>query len=204
MRRYNQNEIDKLANILKNDGVISFPTDTVYGICARINSKKAYDKLVDIKKRPANKSFPVLCLDEKQIKSIAIVNSEAEKLIHAFMPGPITLVLNKKPEVFSYINNAGTRVSNEIAVRIVPLKVLKELIQKTGSPIFLTSANVSGKETCNSLTDIENVFPNLDGMLEGEVSYGQASTIVDCTSDEIKIQRPGPISAEKIMEVLKK
>ncbi len=204
MRRYNQNEIDKLANILKNDGVISVPTDTVYGICARINSKKAYDKLVDIKKRPANKSFPVLCLDEKQIKSIAIVNSEAEKLIHAFMPGPITLVLNKKPEVFSYINNAGTRVSNEIAVRIVPLKVLKELIQKTGSPIFLTSANVSGKETCNSLTDIENVFPNLDGMLEGEVSYGQASTIVDCTSDEIKIQRPGPISAEKIMEVLKK
>ena len=204
MRRYNQSEIDELANILKKDGIISVPTDTVYGICARINSKKAYDKLVDIKKRPDNKSFPVLCLDEEQIKSIAIVNSNAEKLIRTFMPGPITLVLNKKPEVFSYINNAGTRISDELAVRIVPLKFLEELIEKTGSPIFLTSANISGEKVCNSLENIEKTFPNLDGILEGEISFGQASTIVDCTSDEIKIQRPGPISLEKIMEVLEK
>lgn len=204
MRRYSQNEVDELANILKKDGVISVPTDTVYGVCARINSKKAHDKLVDIKKRPDNKSFPVMCLNEEQIKGIAIVNSNAEKLIRAFMPGPITLVLNKRPEVFSYINNAGTRISDELAVRIVPLKVLEELIQKTGSPIFLTSANISGEKVCNSLDDIEKTFPNLDGILEGEISFGQASTIVDCTSSEIKIQRQGPISEEKIMEVLKK
>lgn len=204
MRRYSQNEVDELANILKKDGVISVPTDTVYGVCARINSKKAHDKLVDIKKRPDNKSFPVMCLNEEQIKGIAIVNSNAEKLIRAFMPGPITLVLNKRPEAFSYINNAGTRISDELAVRIVPLKVLEELIQKTGSPIFLTSANISGEKVCNSLDDIEKTFPNLDGILEGEISFGQASTIVDCTSSEIKIQRQGPISEEKIMEVLKK
>lgn len=204
MRRYSQNEVDELANILKKDGVISVPTDTVYGVCARINSKKAHDKLVDVKKRPDNKSFPVMCLNEEQIKGIAIVNSNAEKLIRAFMPGPITLVLNKRPEAFSYINNAGTRISDELAVRIVPLKVLEELIQKTGSPIFLTSANISGEKVCNSLDDIEKTFPNLDGILEGEISFGQASTIVDCTSSEIKIQRQGPISEEKIMEVLKK
>lgn len=203
MKRYSHAEIDELANILKRDGVISVPTDTVYGVCARINSKEAYDKLVAIKNRPDNKSFPVMCLDEEQIKSIAIVNSNAEKLIRAFMPGPITLVLNKKPEAFSYINNAGTRISNELAVRMAPLKILEELIQKTESPIFLTSANMSGEKTCNNLDDIEKTFPNLDGILEGEVSFGQASTIIDCTSDEIKIQRPGPISVEKIMEVLK-
>lgn len=203
MRRYNQNEIDELANILKNDGVISVPTDTVYGLCARINSKEAYDKLVDIKSRPNNKSFPVMCLDEEQIKNIAIVNSNAEKLIRAFMPGPITLVLNKKPEAFSYINNAGMRISDEIAVRMSPLKILEELIQKTGSPLFLTSANISGEEVCNNLDDIEKIFPNLDGILEGEVLFEQASTIIDCTSDEIKIQRPGPITVEEIMEVLK-
>ena len=197
MRRYSQNEVDELANILKKDGVISVPTDTVYGVCARINSKKAHDKLVDIKKRPDNKSFPVMCLNEEQIKGIAIVNSNAEKLIRAFMPGPITLVLNKRPEAFSYINNAGTRISDELAVRIVPLKVLEELIQKTGSPIFLTSANISGEKVCNSLDDIEKTFPNLDGILEGEISFGQASTIVDCTSSEIKIQRQGPIDSVK-------
>ena len=204
MKRYSQNEIDELANILKKDGVISVPTDTVYGICARINSKPAFDKLVDIKNRPTNKSFPVMCLDEEQIKSIAIVNQNAEKLIRAFMPGPITLVLNKKPEAFSYINNAGERISDELAVRIAPSSTLEELLQKTGSPIFLTSANISSGSTCNTLDEIENLFPNLDGILEGEISFGQASTIVDCTAKEIKIQRPGPISLEEIMEVLNK
>ncbi len=204
MKRYKQNETNELANILKNDGVISVPTDTVYGLCARINSKKAYDKLVDIKNRPANKSFPVMCLDVEQIKSIAIVNESAKKLICAFMPGPITLVLNKKPEAFSYINNAGERMSDELAVRIAPLSVLEELIQKTESPLFLTSANISGNPVCNTLEDVENLFPNLDGILEGKISFGEASTIVDCTSDEIKIQRVGPISVEDIMEVLNK
>jgi len=203
MKRYTENEIDELANILKNDGVISVPTDTVYGVCARINSKKAFDKLVDTKKRPKNKSFPVLCLDEEQIKSIAIVNKNAEKLIRKFMPGPITLVLNKKMEAFSYVNNAGERESNELAVRIVPLEVLKKLVQKTGSPLFLSSANLSGEEVCTTLDDIERTFPNIDGILEGEVSFGQASTIVDCTQDEIKIQRVGPISEEQILEAIK-
>lgn len=204
MKRYNQNELDELANILINDGVISVPTDTVYGICARINSKKAYDKLVETKNRPSNKSFPVMCLNEEQIKSIAIVDEKSEKLIRTFMPGPITLVLNKKPEAFSYINNAGEKVSDELAVRMVPLSILEELLRKTKCPLFLTSANISGSPVCNSLDDIEKTFPNIDGILEGEISYKAASTIVDCTTKEIKIQREGPISYDKIMEVLSK
>ena len=65
---YKQNEIDKLVQILKNDGVISVPTDTVFGICARINSQIAHDKLIEVKKRPINKAFPVMCANEKQIK----------------------------------------------------------------------------------------------------------------------------------------
>ena len=68
MKRYKKHQINDLVCILKNDGVISVPTDTVYGICARIHSKKAYDKLVEVKNRPANKSFPVMCLNEEQIK----------------------------------------------------------------------------------------------------------------------------------------
>lgn len=203
MKRYTYNKIDKLADILKNDGVISVPTDTVYGLCARINSKKAYDNLVKIKNRPKAKSFPIMCINEDQIKNIAIVNKKVEKLIHAFMPGPITLVLNKRPEAFSYINNAGTRINNEVAVRMAPLKILEELIKKTGSPLFLTSANISGETTCTTLEEIEEKFPSLDGILEGEVSFGKASTIIDCTLEEIKIQREGPITMEKIMQVLK-
>ena len=81
IKRYKKNEIEKLVKILKNDGVISVPTDTVFGICARINSKIAHDKLITVKNRPIKKSFPVMCASKEQIKSIAIVNDVAEKLI---------------------------------------------------------------------------------------------------------------------------
>lgn len=204
MKRYKENEIEKLAKILKNDGVISVPTDTVYGICARVNSKEAYDKLVSIKNRSSDKIFPVMCLDYEQIKMIATVNKRVEKLVNAFMPGPVTLVLNKKREAFSYINNRGGYQHNELAVRLAPTEALKELIKRVESPIFMTSANQSGGPVCKNLEEIETVCPNLDGMLEGKVSYGQPSTIIDCTKDEIKIQRLGPISMKQILEVLKK
>lgn len=203
MKRYKQSEIDELANILKNDGVISVPTDTVYGLCARINSKNAYDKLVNLKKRPVNKSFPVVCKDYEQIKSIAIVDEKIEKLIQAFMPGPITLILNKKLEAFSAINNRGEITTQEMGVRMAPTKALYELIQNVGSPLFMTSANLSSQPICKDLDEIERLFPNLDGMMEGDLSVGMASTIVDCTKETVTIQRPGPILKKEIIRVLK-
>ena len=204
MKRYKQSEIEEIATILKNDGVISVPTDTVYGICARINSSKAYNNLVKVKNRPSTKSFSVLCKDLEQIESIATLDDKALKLIKAFMPGPLTLVLNKKPETFSYINNAGTRETDEVAVRMIPSEFLNELIDKVGRPLFLTSANKSGMDVCRSLDEIEEECPTLDGMVEGYVSFGEASTIVDLTLDDIKIQRQGPISEDEIMKVLKR
>lgn len=116
------------------------------------------------------------------------------------MPGPLTLILNKKAEAF--INNAGLRETDELAVRIAPTKVLRKLISGVGRPIFMTSANCSGKEVCNSLEAIEKEFPELDGILEGDVIFGEASTIVDCTIDEIRIQREGPITENQIKKVL--
>lgn len=204
MKRYKQSEIEEVANVLKNDGVISVPTDTVYGICARINSSKAYEKLVSVKNRPSTKSFPVMCSDIEQIKSIATLDETSLKLIKAFMPGPITLVLNKRPDVLSYINNAGARETDELAIRMAPTPFLKELIKEVGSPLFLSSANKSGKDVCKSLDEIEIECPTLDGMVEGNVSFGEASTIVDLTGDDIKIQRQGPIKEEEIMKVLKR
>lgn len=199
MKRYTNNEINKLADILKKDGVISVPTDTVYGICARINSIKAYNNLISAKHRPLNKPFPIMCADEEQIKSIAIVDKKIEKIIHTFMPGPITLILLKKPELPEYVNNGG----KTIAVRMASSKTLEELIRKIQSPIFMTSANQSGEGVCTSLDEIEKACPTLDGMLEGNVSFGKGSTIVDCTSEPIKILREGPITIEQIEKVLK-
>ena len=197
IRRYKQNEIDKLVEIIKNDGVISVPTDTVYGLCAQINSKKAYDKLVNVKKRPENKPFPIMCADKEQIESIAILDEISEKLIKAFMPGPITLILKKQPDLPQYINNGG----ETIAVRMATSKELKELIKKVGNPIFMSSANISGENVCTNLDEIEKACPILDGMLDGLVTFNQASTIVDCSTNEIKILRNGPISREQIIKI---
>lgn len=198
IKRYKQNEVDKLAEILKHDGVISVPTDTVYGVCAIINSVKAHDRLMEVKNRPTNKSFPIMCADEKQIKSIAIVDEKAEKLIHAFMPGPITLILKKNNKIPDYVSNG----KDTIAIRMATSKALENLIKKTESPIFMTSANQSGKPTCTNLKEIENACPTLDGMMEGTVVFGEASTIVDCTLEEIQILRSGPISMKQIKKVI--
>lgn len=198
MKRYNQNETSELAEILRNDGVISVPTDTVYGICARISSKEAHDNLVKVKNRPYDKLFPIMCADEEQIKSIAIVNEKAECLIRKFMPGPITLILHKRSDLPEYVNNGKAT----IAVRMATSKPLEELIKKTGSPIFMSSANQSGEPTCTSLDEIEKACPTLSGMMEGEVSFGKASTIIDCTSDTLKLLRTGPIPMEQIFKAI--
>ena len=194
MEIYSQNETDKLAEILKNDGVISVPTDTIYGICSRMNSKKAYDNLIKTKNRPLSKLFPIMCADIEQMKSVAEVDMIAEKLINAFMPGPITLILKSKANLPKYVNNGG----NTVAIRMATSKALEELIRKTESPVFMTSANQSGEPPCTNLKEIEKACPSLDGMMEGKVSFGMGSTIVDCTSNEIKILRQGPITKEEI------
>ena len=198
MNIYEKTQIEELANILKDDGVIAVPTDTVYGLCARMNSKKAREHLIEIKNRPVNKAFPIMCNSIEQIKSIAKVDEKLEKIIKAFMPGPITLVLLKGENVPSFINEG----SNEIGVRMATSKALEELIEKVGSPIFMTSANISGNPVCQTIEEIKKTFTNIDGIMEGEVSYGKASTIVDCTTDEIKIIREGPIALEKIEKVI--
>lgn len=200
MKRYNKNQIEELSKLLKNNGVISVPTDTVYGICGSINSPEAQTKLKEIKKRPESKLFPIMCAYIEQIKSIAIVDNKSKKIIKEFMPGPITIVLRKNEKLPEYINNG----KETIAIRMATSNELKELIKSLGCPVFMTSANKSGEEVCKNLEEIEKNCLDLDGMLEGTVSFGQASTIVDCTSNEIKILRKGPISEDEIIKALNK
>lgn len=198
IKRYKQTEIEELAEILKSNGVISVPTDTVFGICARINSKIAHDKLMKVKNRPQNKSLPVMCSNKEQIESVAKLNEKSEKLIKYFMPGPITLVLKKNNNLPSYVTNG----KETIAIRMATSPILEKLIIEVGSPLFMTSANQSGKKECSNLDEIEKNCPLLDGMMEGNVIFSKGSTIVDCTSDEIQILREGPISMEQIKNII--
>lgn len=196
IRRYSKNEINDLVGILQNNGVISVPTDTVYGICALLNSKIAYENLMKVKNRPVTKLLPIMCANEEQIKKIAILNDNAKRIINKFMPGPITLVLKARKKIPKYINNGG----DTVAVRIAPTQEIKEIIIKLNSPIFMSSANQSGESPCKNIDEIEKNIPLLNGILEGEIIFGQGSTIIDCSSNEIKILREGPISLKQIMK----
>ena len=198
IKKYKQSEITELTKIIKNDGVVSVPTDTVYGLCAVIYSKKAHDKLVYIKNRPLEKAFPIMCANIEQIKSIAIVDENAKKLIKAFMPGPITLILKKNKTLPDFVCNG----KDTIAVRMATSKFLEKLIINVENPIFMTSANQSGCPTCKNVEEIEKACPMLDGIVEGKITYGKASTIVDCTLEKIEVLRLGPISVEQINNVL--
>ena len=197
MKRYKQTEIKELAAILKNDGVISVPTDTVFGVCARMNSHQAQENLREVKNRPETKAFPVMCSDKEQIKSIAVVDERAERIIDSFMPGPLTIILKRREDVPSFVNGG----LETLAIRLAPSIAVKQLIEQTGSPLFMTSANQSGQPVCTTLDEIEQQCPLLSAMMEGEVSYGEASTIVDCTKDELQVVRKGPITEEQLKNV---
>lgn len=191
---YKENEIDDLSNILKNNGVISSPTDTVYGLCANIDSRVAYNKLIDIKGRPKSKAFPIMCSNIDQIKQIALVDEKIELFIKKLMPGPITIILHKKENLPDYITNN----QDTIAIRMAPTSTLKNLIEKVDNPLFMTSANKSGESPCNNIEEIEKNFPNIDGIIDGKISFSKPSTIVDLTDNDIKIIREGPITIEDI------
>ncbi|MCI6271436.1 MAG: threonylcarbamoyl-AMP synthase [Erysipelotrichaceae bacterium] len=174
------------VDVLKKDGIIAYPTDTVYGLAIRYNSNKALENLINRKKRPKEKSFPIMVSNLKMLKKVAIVNERSEEIINRLMPGALTVVLNKNDET-------GT-----IAIRMAHEETLKKIIEELNEPIYLTSANLSNYPTCNSPDEI--VMYNLaDVIVNGETKEGIASTIVDLTGDDIKILRQGPISLDDIL-----
>jgi len=198
VRRFQQDEIDAMAEVLEKDGVLSVPTDTVYGLCAKMDSLNAQEHLRDIKHRPLTKAFPVMCGDEAGIEEIALLDERSRKLVRGLMPGPVTLILRKQENVADYVNGG----METLAVRMATSDALRNLMKKTG-PLFMTSANLSGEQPCKTLEEIEAECEGIDGMMEGSTEFGKASTIIDCTKDEIVIVRPGPIDMDRIEEILK-
>lgn len=199
MKRLKENEINEIVEILKYDGVVSVATDTVFGVCARFDHKAAQERLREVKNRPLTKAFPIMCANKEQIQNICYIEESSEKLIDAFMPGPVTLILRKKEDIPSYVNGG----METLAIRMATSKTLEAIIDALGCPVFMTSANQSGQPVCENLDEIEKQCPLLDAMVEGEVSLGEASTIIDCTKEDITILRQGPIKLEDIHKILK-
>lgn len=198
MKRYSLEEIKEVAEALKNHKIIAIPTDTVYGVGVKYGDLKDLDALKNAKNRPETKPIPMMVCSLEQMEQVAYINENVKKIAKNFLPGALTLVLKKKESVpEEYTNGMDT-----IAIRIPDVSFILEVIKELGSPILVSSANQSGQKTAVTYNDVFEQLPNIDGIVIGECLAGQASTIIDCTKEEIVVLRPGPISLEQIQSIL--
>lgn len=184
---------------LTEGSVVITPTDTVYGIAARLYDNVGINRIVEIKNRPVNKHMAVLCDILVAVNDLAILDSRALKLAHAFWPGPLTLIL---PSSASHYEKSGNKT---IGVRIPNHNGTIKLIQKNG-PLVTTSVNLSGSEPMTDYEEIKKMFFNkVDYIYQEEKIFylNISSTTVDLTNNEVKILREGTISEKEILDVLK-
>lgn len=187
-------ELDEVIQLLENDGVIIFPTDTVYGIGCNCYSEKAIKRIFEIKNRSLDKPINVLTDSVDKIKSISNINQKEEKLVEKYMPGALTIIVDKKEEVpdilTSNLKTVGVRIPND--------KIALEILKAFPYPLATTSANESGEEAGIELEDFKDLFDGkVDAIIDGGKTKIQvASTIVRVEKDSLKILREGSIKIE--------
>lgn len=193
-----ESELNEIKEILDNDGVIIFPTDTVYGIACNCFSEKAIKKVFDIKKRPENKPINVLSNNLDKIKLVSRnINEKEEFLINKYMPGALTIILDKNEKV-SDILTAGL---DTIGVRIPKNNIPLRILENVSYPLATTSANISGDSAGIKISDFLKEFDGVvDAIIDGgETDLKVASTIVRVESDnKLKIIREGTLKIKEM------
>lgn len=184
--RQSTSAIEKAVSVLGAGGLIIYPTETCYGLGADATNKKAVAKVFRAKGRDADKKIAFAVSSLQMAKKYFMINDESEKLVKAFMPGPLTLVVNGD------------------SFRIPSNKFALELIEKLGRPITATSANLSGQEPIYNADEIISTFAgNVDLIIDARnLPVRKASTVFDV--DSRKILRDGQISEQRIIKVLAK
>ncbi|OWT33828.1 threonylcarbamoyl-AMP synthase [Methanobrevibacter sp. 87.7] len=178
--------IYKAIDILKNDGVILYPTDTIYGLGANIFSDSAVRRIYKIKERSSKKPLSILVSNFDGLKLVAETKGK-EEIIKKYLPGPYTFILRRKrivPSVVtSYTSKVGVRIPNNKISRLLSMNF----------PITTTSANISNKEVMSNPDDImKQLKKEVDLIIDvGELKCKNPSTIIDLTKDEPKIIRDG-------------
>lgn len=191
----------KAAKRIRQGEVVAFPTETVYGLGANGMDADASAKIYEAKGRPSNNPLILHIAEFDQLEEIAQnISEDAWKIMRAFWPGPMTIVLPKKEEV----PMTTTGGLSTVAIRMPSHPVARELILQSGVPIAAPSANRSGRpsptEAIHVLEDMEGRIPMiLDG---GKVGIGIESTIIDMTEEKPVILRPGYITPEMVEEVV--
>lgn len=192
-----EDALEHAASIIRRGGLVAFPTETVYGLGADAMNECAVQKIFVAKGRPADNPLIVHVNSRAMLKRVALeVSDLAEALMDKFWPGPLTLVLKRRPEVAPTVA-AGLET---IAARMPNHKIALALIEKADTPIAAPSANTSGKP---SPTSAAHVLRDLDGRIEmildgGATDIGIESTVLDVTQGVPLILRPGWVTREMI------
>ena len=191
-----QEQVKKGIKILREGGIVAFPTDTVYGLGADAFNLEAVERIYEIKSRPRHLPFPLLIADMSQVTDIAeSMSGIARFLATRFWPGGLTLVLPKRDSLPLYLARGSA-----VALRIPSHPICQSLIQSLGNPVIGTSANISGKPATLAADEVEQQLGNeIDFIIDGgECPGGRESTIVDTTGESPVILRHGIISAYEI------
>ena len=192
-------QIDEVVSLLNQGEVVAFPTDTVFGVAVSYDNYDAINKMKVAKGRDEGKPFPMMVSSLSDIYTVANIDIKYEKIMKTLMPGALTIVVNKKDTVADYVTNG----KNTIAIRMPDDSFVLSLIQKVGKPLLVTSANLSGGE---NTSNTQEVLDQLDGriacVVDGASGGSVASTIIDITTDTLKILREGVISKDRILELL--
>lgn len=196
-----ERSIAEAGEIAAAGGLVAFPTETVYGLGANALMPESVRKIYKAKGRPGDNPLIVHIADLNDIEKLAVdINDNARALIHAFMPGPFTVIL-KKSGIIPYEVTAN---KDTVGIRFPENKTAQSFIKYAGVPIAAPSANLSGKP---SPTRAEHVIDDMMGRIDavidgGFCSVGVESTIVDASGDIPVLLRPGGISYEEICEVV--
>lgn len=193
-----ESELRDVVSTLKNDGIVIFPTETVYGIGGKATSNKVVDRVYQAKQRPRAKAVNILVANVKEIEKYAVITSKIErKIIENFMPGPLTIILKKKDGFGDYF----TAENDTIGVRIPDNKIINTILDAIDFPLIAPSANISDRPSGIRAQDIAEDFKDtVDIIIDGgDAKLGTSSTIVKVVNGEIQILRAGEITKEEIL-----
>lgn len=189
--------IEDVVSMLQHGEVVAFPTETVFGLGVKFGSFEYLEKIYELKKRDHSKAVTLMVPRKEDIEQYAYVDDKTKKVINAFMPGMITLILKKK----DLVDDSYTAGLKTIGIRIPDDPFVLKLLEKVG-PMLVTSANMSGTPALLNDQEVYQVFKGkIPLIVKGKCVNNLASTVVQ-VDEEIKILRQGLISQEMIEEVL--
>lgn len=193
----NMKKIIKLAKkALENHGLVVFPTETVMGIGVIYDDEIAFHKLNKVKRRTENKPYTLMLSDASKINVYGYINGKIQRIIDHFMPGSLTILLQKKDGLPTYVAPNAT-----IGIRVPTNKEALDLLNALDKPILAPSANRAGEEPTYSSDEAKTIFGDeIDVYIPGCSKKEQPSTIVDLSGDEPLLIRKGPIPFEDILD----